>query len=957
MKKAYFSFVTFLFLGAAVMAHAQGTSLTYEGRLDVTGAPATGAYDLTFTLFDSSTNGNQQGNTVTNLATGVTNGLFTVIIDFGNEFPGAARWLEIGVRTNGGGTFSTLAPRQQLTSTPYAVQAVNAAAASVAATASSVAAGNITGTLSTAQLPASVITNGASGVTVSGTFSGNGAGITNVPGTLPWNQVMGTNTTASANQAYLLNNNSPTTLALPTSANVGDVVAVSGVGSNGWQAVIGYGPSPMPAFTAQSSLSLPWQCVASSADGTKLVAGTYNQSLYSLNDSGIYTSTNSGVTWTTQTGGLATTGFSGWRSVASSSDGTKLVAVQYPGQIFTSANSGVSWTVQANAPSTNWESVASSADGTKLAAAAYGGLIYTSANAGVTWTPQIGSGSLPWSAVASSADGTKLVAATYNENLNTLHDSGIYNSTDSGVTWTRQTNGLPTTDSSTWTAVTCSADGTKVAAASQSYLIYTSTNSGANWTARTGSTYEYWSSLACSASGSELVAVSYPVGVNQKFGQVSVSTNWGAAWVSQTNGINWQSVAASSDASKLVAVSFGGPIYTAGPSTPIYFNGTPGAYTEFQYLGNGAWQALGNPAGQIVGNIPAASLPAGLITNGATGVSLAGIFSGNGGSLTNLNASNLASGTVPSAVFSGTYGNALNFTNAGNSFTGNGGGLTNLSASALTTGTLPTAQLPASVVTNGASGVTVSGTFSGNGAGVTNVLLSTLNTTGFITWPGDFTPSFSFSPFGLRFLPTCVTTADVNGDGKVDLICADGNGGELLVLTNTGGGSFVLASQPVTGSNPNSVVAADVNGDGKVDLISANFGTNTLTVLTNDGTGNFVLASSPIVGNGPISVVAADVNGDGKVDLICVNNTDATLTVLTNNGAGAFVLASSPARGQWSGFSRGGGCQRRWQGGFDLRELQRQHTVGADQQWQRRLCVRCHPDRGDKSGFSRGSGC
>ena len=46
------------------------------------------------------------------------------------------------------------------------------------------------------------------------------------------------------------------------------------------------------------------------------------------------------------------------------------------------------------------------------------------------------------------------------------------------------------------------------------------------------------------------------------------------------------------------------------------------------------------------------------------------------------------------------------------------------------------------------------------------------------------------------------------------------------------------------GSDPLSVVAADVNGDGKVDLISANYGDNTLTVLTNNGSGGFVLAST-----------------------------------------------------------------------------------------------------------------
>jgi len=160
-------------------AFAQGTAFTYQGRLNNGASPANGSYDLTFALFNAASGPSQLGATLTNTATAISNGLFSVSLDFGNQFPGADRWLEIGARTNGSGTFTTLNPRQPLTSAPYAIQAGNAATAASAASAASVAAANIIGTMALAQLPASVVTNGASGVNITGTFSGSGLGLTN----------------------------------------------------------------------------------------------------------------------------------------------------------------------------------------------------------------------------------------------------------------------------------------------------------------------------------------------------------------------------------------------------------------------------------------------------------------------------------------------------------------------------------------------------------------------------------------------------------------------------------------------------------------------------------------------------------------------------------------------------------------------------------------------------------
>src|SRR5262249_55027785 len=104
---------------------AQTTAFTYQGKLVDNGLPATGNYDFQFSLFDALSGGTQQGATLTLTNIAVTNGIFTVQLDFGacaSCFNGASRWLDISVRLTGGGAFTSLAPRQPINSTPYAIK-------------------------------------------------------------------------------------------------------------------------------------------------------------------------------------------------------------------------------------------------------------------------------------------------------------------------------------------------------------------------------------------------------------------------------------------------------------------------------------------------------------------------------------------------------------------------------------------------------------------------------------------------------------------------------------------------------------------------------------------------------------------------------------------------------------------------------------------------------------------
>jgi len=106
---------------------AMGTAFTYQGQLRRDGNLVHGACDFRFTLWDAETGGNQIGPTQDKASVSVTNGLFTVQLDFGAEaFRGDARWLQVAVRCTGDVGYVTLTPRQPLTPAPYAVYALNA---------------------------------------------------------------------------------------------------------------------------------------------------------------------------------------------------------------------------------------------------------------------------------------------------------------------------------------------------------------------------------------------------------------------------------------------------------------------------------------------------------------------------------------------------------------------------------------------------------------------------------------------------------------------------------------------------------------------------------------------------------------------------------------------------------------------------------------------------------------
>ena len=190
-----------------------------------------------------------------------------------------------------------------------------------------------------------------------------------------------------------------------------------------------------------------------------------------------------------------------WYAVASSADGTKLAAGSRGngsgGLIYTSTNSGADWQPAA-APTNYWRTIASSADGTRLIAAGDVFGVYLSTDSGNSWT-HAGLPPFPQWTVASPAAGTKLVAADFADSNNI--SGHIFTSTDSGNTWVSNT-----LVSGFFQSVAISADGSKIVAATRDPYVLVSTNFGGSWvTNNLPGGGSYFAGVALSADGGRVI--------------------------------------------------------------------------------------------------------------------------------------------------------------------------------------------------------------------------------------------------------------------------------------------------------------------------------------------------------------------------------------------------------------------------------------------------------------------
>ena len=155
---------------------------------------------------------------------------------------------------------------------------------------------------------------------------------------------------------------------------------------------------------------------------------------------------------------------------------------------------------------------------------------------------------------------------------------------------------------------------------------------------------------------------------------------------------------------------------------------------------------------------------------------------------------------------------------------------------------------------------------------------------------GQQQPTFNFQSLPASGL---VVSGDFNRDGWPDLAVVDTQGGGgLNIYLGIGNGNFNLANINYTiPSSVHQILTADMNGDGILDLVFTSSGSNVVSIFFGDGKGDFSLGESVTLKQTSPSIQLGDVNGDGKIDIVAAGQ------VMLNKGSGIFASVLSANAG------------------------------------------------------------
>lgn len=154
---------------------------------------------------------------------------------------------------------------------------------------------------------------------------------------------------------------------------------------------------------------------------------------------------------------------------------------------------------------------------------------------------------------------------------------------------------------------------------------------------------------------------------------------------------------------------------------------------------------------------------------------------------------------------------------------------------------------------------------------------------------GDGTFNATINTYGTGTTPIGLILADYNGDNKPDAVTGNGGNSSFSLLLGNGDGTFQAARTVNNGNQAHGVASGDFNGDNKLDLLIANNAVNTVSISLGDGAGTLAAPTQVTVGSGPAYVATGDFNVDGKLDFVSADVGSNTASVRLGNGNGTFV--------------------------------------------------------------------
>jgi len=142
-----------------------------------------------------------------------------------------------------------------------------------------------------------------------------------------------------------------------------------------------------------------------------------------------------------------------------------------------------------------------------------------------------------------------------------------------------------------------------------------------------------------------------------------------------------------------------------------------------------------------------------------------------------------------------------------------------------------------------------------------------------------------------------VRAADVNGDGKLDIVTANLGPSTISIFSGNGDGSFQKDTLLDGGKDCAFLGVGDLNGDGKLDIIVTHWTGDFMSVFVNEGNGGFLPRADYKTGLGNYGVTLCDLNSDGKLDAVTANYRERSFSVLLGVGDGTFKPAVTTPSG------------------------------------------------------------